>query len=398
MSDYLANLAIRNTATGRDAVIQPRLPAMYEALSPSTDSAGDGLLSTMTDQGPRRAASDLHGILRPGDQQARGANPLVEFHQPPASPSSDDGRAATKAGPQQVSLRPPGDQVASPAQVAPGAFRRHELARPRAEITAQGPPDLTKQDGSAPEGTVEARERKITRLGKQSPYHEPARPPADPAAVQPSLDLNGPNESGSEGIVEVHPQKISRMDKKRARHEPARAPADRAAAQRPLDLTKPDESGSEGTVDTHRRGVIRPDEETPRGTTERIQIEAQRLSSQGATASADRSRVEVRQTDGNEKEIMPDSVTAFPPPSSRASLQVQGPVPALSPPPRRHRQSDETPATGMPGGEQPPIVRVSIGRVEVRAILPPPPAEQPSPPGPRMSLDEYLQRQDEAKR
>ncbi len=44
--------------------------------------------------------------------------------------------------------------------------------------------------------------------------------------------------------------------------------------------------------------------------------------------------------------------------------------------------------------EAPPVVRVTIGRVDVRAVLPPPvePPRSPSAPGPLLSLDDYLKR------
>lgn len=46
----------------------------------------------------------------------------------------------------------------------------------------------------------------------------------------------------------------------------------------------------------------------------------------------------------------------------------------------------------------PPNIRVTIGRVEVRAIMPPepkaPPAK-PSRPGPALSLDDYLKQRNE---
>jgi hypothetical protein len=40
-----------------------------------------------------------------------------------------------------------------------------------------------------------------------------------------------------------------------------------------------------------------------------------------------------------------------------------------------------------------PTIRVSIGRVEVRAVTPPAPSRKPTRPAPRMSLDEYLRSQ-----
>jgi len=42
-----------------------------------------------------------------------------------------------------------------------------------------------------------------------------------------------------------------------------------------------------------------------------------------------------------------------------------------------------------------PVIRVTIGRVDVRAVLPPEPASKAAPlrPAPRLSLDDYLKRQ-----
>ncbi len=59
--------------------------------------------------------------------------------------------------------------------------------------------------------------------------------------------------------------------------------------------------------------------------------------------------------------------------------------PALQPP--------LVPAYAAPS--EPPVVRVTIGRVDVRAVLPPAPAERTAPRrAPRMTLDEYLRQGD----
>lgn len=58
------------------------------------------------------------------------------------------------------------------------------------------------------------------------------------------------------------------------------------------------------------------------------------------------------------------------------------------------RHVSQSPATSDRGAQhapEPPIIRVTIGRIEVRAAAPPaPPAETAAPPKPKMSLDEYL--------
>ncbi len=55
-------------------------------------------------------------------------------------------------------------------------------------------------------------------------------------------------------------------------------------------------------------------------------------------------------------------------------------------PPVRGRRDERVPETPA----EPPSIRVTIGRVEVRAVSPPPPAEPPPPAKPRISLDDYL--------
>lgn len=58
-----------------------------------------------------------------------------------------------------------------------------------------------------------------------------------------------------------------------------------------------------------------------------------------------------------------------------------------------HR-AERLPLHERPGAEpsSPPVIRVTIGRIDVRAVTPPPPpVEAPGPPAPRLSLDEYLQ-------
>jgi hypothetical protein len=56
-------------------------------------------------------------------------------------------------------------------------------------------------------------------------------------------------------------------------------------------------------------------------------------------------------------------------------------------PVRRDESGTATPAA-TPAAT--PVIRVTIGRVEVRGMTPPPPAEPPRPAAPRMSLDDYL--------
>jgi hypothetical protein len=65
---------------------------------------------------------------------------------------------------------------------------------------------------------------------------------------------------------------------------------------------------------------------------------------------------------------------------------------SLPPPPVESPRAQEPAAERTPSGRaEPPVVRVTIGRVDVRAVLPSPPAEHTRPKrAPRLTLDEYL--------
>jgi hypothetical protein len=88
------------------------------------------------------------------------------------------------------------------------------------------------------------------------------------------------------------------------------------------------------------------------------------------------------------------------PPEALEPRQLPALSPSLTPAyaPLAHSPSPRTFASPLPArrdenaGETAaaPAIRVTIGRVEVRAVTPPPPAEPPAPPTPRLSLDDYL--------
>lgn len=53
-----------------------------------------------------------------------------------------------------------------------------------------------------------------------------------------------------------------------------------------------------------------------------------------------------------------------------------------------------SPLEATPDSSSPPVVRVTIGRIEVRAVMPPsPPVDAAASPAPKLSLDEYLRQQ-----
>lgn len=92
--------------------------------------------------------------------------------------------------------------------------------------------------------------------------------------------------------------------------------------------------------------------------------------------------------------------------SEMPERRVEGPHPALLPlVPRGHGVPPKPPAplvamdSPPAAAAEPPVVKVTIGRVEVRAILPPPAPERrvPAPPA-ALSLEEYLERRHGARR
>jgi hypothetical protein len=96
--------------------------------------------------------------------------------------------------------------------------------------------------------------------------------------------------------------------------------------------------------------------------------------------------------------------TLFTPPEQRPMLSPARVVPIEAPRPREKRSESRAiapPIAARPAQRpavepEPPVIHVSIGRIEVRAVAPAAPTPQrPRPPlEPRLSLDEYLRRRD----
>ena len=87
---------------------------------------------------------------------------------------------------------------------------------------------------------------------------------------------------------------------------------------------------------------------------------------------------------GHESEAFETGAPPAPRRNDAASLTPSTPRRAESP----SRPSQHGGAADAVAGH---VVRVTIGRIEVRAVTPPaPPAEAPAPPAPQLSLDEYL--------
>jgi hypothetical protein len=98
-------------------------------------------------------------------------------------------------------------------------------------------------------------------------------------------------------------------------------------------------------------------------------------------------------------------------PAPKATSEIRTPTRTLAQPLAKTvtagaiaEAADMTPAEGVPTpvrAARPPLIRVTIGRIEVRAILPAPavarPVAKPAPAG-ALTLDEYLKQRSEGKR
>ncbi len=383
MSDYLENLAIRNSGAGKEALVQPRLPAMYETAPVVPDQAGQAMPFARPDEKPQAGAADIGMPLRASarslpdstgqslpypqpDQEAQGATADLQapVHFPEPTGSDPSGRVAGQTFPGVNTL--PAENV-QPVR----SSRRSANPNPRTGWPVETQP---------PAGPSPRVEEVVGDAGSQQ---EPLRPPA--------ADL-APAAPGAEGASPVRPV-----------FSPPAVPSQRTDGQ-PV-VSSPRHL-------TGRPGMTEPDEGKP-GQIANIRAQGARehgeeiLPPEAAPSRAlpAGSRPEVRRATSNGEDVVPGEVETMPASDAHAPIvpprppmQLQSPLPAFPSSSGQRQRSDDAPAAGDSGRDQPPVIRVSIGRVEVRAILPAVPVEQVPAPRPRMSLDEYLKQQNEAKR
>ena len=352
MSNYLENLAIRNTAAGKDALVQPRLPAMYEAASAAPDRTGQALSPGTLQQESQGYAADIPAPLPTAGQSLRGR---VEGASPP---QADDGSGDVMVG-RQAPVRPFGPSAGQPASQAQSSF-------------AEGPSLVER---ARPVHSSRRRDVSEAEIGQA------AEVPLPPGV---STDGEGMEAPSSAPPVIVPARRLSR----------------RLLATRPGEDRLEAVAGAVGSSvnETAVAHFVDGDSAAPQDI-DAAPRQALPAGHRPAVRRAARGGEErLPGTSRRETEPPPatDGPASFVPP--RPSLQLQGPVPALAAPSGRRPRSDGLPAAGDPGRDQPPVIKVSIGRVEVRAVIPAKPIEPAPPPGPRMSLDEYLKQQSEAKR
>lgn len=219
---------------------------------------------------------------------------------------------------------------------------------------------------------------------------------------------------------------------------PAGTPArSRPMEQAPLTRTVTEQAGHEPASETDPSISLRKPAHPGRrdqapAPEKSIEVTSARLSQQDHTTTTEMptarraqpklTEVEITQTrhEPESGAVRVDQQTIVEPAGAR--VQARGRTDVPSPPPledfpefrtapARHRTSQDpnelpapphsfkvqAPRRGQPSTDEaevreqtPPVIRVSIGRIEVRAVSAPSPPAQSTPPPPRLSLDEYL--------
>jgi hypothetical protein len=332
MSDYLANLAIRNAgALAQDALIQPRLPALYESTPPVVGRVGQGPFHAQPDQQPLQPAP----TLQPSPPQTLPDRPADRLPPLPLPEGNPVGIGAARNSSRPLSL------VAIPQEYPPEA-------QPVASQLSEG--RNVAEVLSLPRKTVQPVTASIAPAGR------------GPAGLEGNAQTGNPRRSAGETPRQTYGLRLAGAG------NGERADVLAVAAGQDQRSTKL------GTaIPLSGEGEMGPE---PITASQAIPTETTSLSFLGETVA----QLPLREQN-----------QAQPP------LQVRSQVPDLPPLPARQQRRGER--SGAPPVEvgQPPAIRVSIGRVEVRAILPAAPAEKASLHPPRLSLDEYLQQHNEAK-
>jgi hypothetical protein len=188
--------------------------------------------------------------------------------------------------------------------------------------------------------------------------------------------------------------------RRRAQPDLARGVAESSVVvEPPIPGSRPTSVGSRGEVppvDSPKR----PSSAQPLAREESRLIPRRRLVSEGAPRRGPAGEVDALPPD-----VLPETpsreqrATSYPRPPAITTPKAN-PLEAARQPPVRGvlkppEMPTEVPAPARAAREEPaPSIRVTIGRIEVRAIMPAPPAASaPASPAPRLSLDEYLRRQ-----
>jgi hypothetical protein len=377
MSDYLDHLANRTTGAGKDILVQPRLPSVYEPLPSTPDLAGQASPSAQTDK-------ELQGSEP--DPSTRISN----------SPKRLLGLAGRRAAVMSTSREQPFSTSAETDPPSARSSRRRVVQEAKAEgpVPVHHPPGLpSKADEAAKNDDLQ--QDPILWPPDRAPSAASAFPGADGSTERlPPLSRRSvtPQEGGS-GRIDM-----------RERHSP-----DLVA------MSEAGESDLEETVESHLRDMSQSGRVKSREAEDQRRVKRDpyapnigpalpdkarvwKPASQGAIVPSNGGGFKAGQTGHGDKKGMPEPDTGSPVLSPRPSLRARESAPASPSPAGRRQRNGDAAAARATEREQSSVVRVTIGRIEVRAMMPVTFSEKDAPPKPRMSLEEYLRQQNEARR
>jgi hypothetical protein len=383
MSDYLGGLVARSqTLTPQ---IRPRLASLFEPPQPPLADGRDLQPSRAPDP-PLQSISILSQISPPDVEASAAANQIA---------LARTETAGVGGGPSVPSVSVPAEPASSPASKKSTADRQTEAGdaipkttsvprsnaapprsrQPVGDLEHPEPASQGEAGGVAPETAGPVRSNSVPPRSRQPagdlehPKPAPAvrrkrtSEPAEPRQAIPASPAVHPRSAGSELLH---------------RSMPGRRQSTRRLAEAV--------SGSTGNMEVRVAGsrqeipaASRLADGAPHESMPVIIPAVKRASDQQTVPSPERQEVVPKplEPDGRQSETVAAPLTVH-----AAGLQV---VPhEHSKPAVVRARKEESPADA-------PVIRVTIGRVEVRAIMPPaPPLPPPTSPAPRVSLDEYL--------
>ncbi len=341
MSGYLSNLLARSLQPG--AAIRPRRASWFEP-TPGVNVAAPWPEATTEALGvPSAGTLEVSGRAR--GQPTPSPDPVLE--PPPALPISET----------------------APAEVAPKPVplpSRPSRIEPARTVSVHAEPEAPRPEPGV-EGASEAPPRPRDATERPGPAI-PALPPDAPSAPLSPVEPNPPGAAVPPGPIRPKPGRVVEALEPPV-VSPSPLPLDAPSA--PLSAVEPDPPGAAVPP-----GPIRPKGESTVEAAERPSTPVRPLGPEGALPE--------RPPLADIASPTPQSVTPrFPRPPAVDAPTIKPNVLAV---PRFQEATQAAPASS----EEAPTIRVSIGRIEVRAITPPPPRRKTVRQAPTMSLDDYL--------
>ena len=364
MSDFLSNLAARSLEA--PSGIRPRVPSLYEPHQRHSGLLGERLQSREPDQQPQ---PEMDFAVESSSSFDR---PLESSVQPSPEPSSR--RVSDTQQPTQSSPSPPAEfrlepipiprfsrttpAASNPALINPIPISGLDATRPSGNTPGRTPSeDSTRQDGSR---------GPLAEIRSQNPVKPPKSPEMHsmrpPETVATSLERAFPVFPS----LIARPQADSPFSHRFPQPEPfLQAESNRAelTTANPLKSNRTERLFLDSVRQRSDREPENPSTFTPAGDPSDSEPDSAILPTPRYETSA------------------PAIIPANPVMVARPAEPKMSPGPSPLAPPLTKETSE-------------PSIRVTIGRVEVRAIFPTPPANrtQPQRSRPTLSLDEYLKR------